>query len=252
MQGGSAYNNARPMMMTTAGGPQGWGGSMRYINQNVRKANRSVWCFPGCGCCWAFIALLIAMGCFFSGQDMLEIAEDMSPEREFKFLGRDACSFDRISHFESEEDVCVRRNSGEDNSCREYKTACFDTYAYFFTWNSTGTKEYAAGSDNKLQRPGEPYPCSYNRPKAEPRWEVNQTTSCWRPANGIEVNEIPEEYNCKNPECIKVVDPADEVDNLKAAAMVLIIVGQSLFAFTGLLCCCCVITATRAAQGKRI
>jgi len=192
MQGGSAYNNARPMMMTTAGGPQGWGGSMRYINQNVRKANRSVWCFPGCGCCWAFIALLIAMGCFFSGQDMLEIAEDMSPEREFKFLGRDACSFDRISHFESEEDVCVRRNSGEDNSCREYKTACFDTYAYFFTWNSTGTKEYAAGSDNKLQRPGEPYPCSYNRPKAEPRWEVNQTTSCWRPANGIEVNEIPE------------------------------------------------------------
>lgn len=60
------------------------------------------------------------------------------------------------------------------------------------------------------------------------------------------------EYNCKNPECIKVVDPADEVDNLMAEALVLIIVGQSLFAFTGLLCCCCVITATRAAQGKRI
>ena len=59
------------------------------------------------------------------------------------------------------------------------------------------------------------------------------------------------DYNCNNPECIKVVDPADEAANLLTEALELIIVGESFFAVTAFLCCCFGVTAVRAATGKR-
>ena len=166
---------------------------------------------PGCLVC----AVIGSVICFMGGLGMTLSGALMASS---------ASERDAAEDFQKLEGQCTIAGAWvtrrEDRSGNDYK--CWDYWEYRFCLpglNSTCTPMYKSREesikvcDRRCSRCGD---------RTTPFFQVNERVECWEPAPGYEPGSP---YDCRNPPCYKIFDPADEVTAAVAVGVVLTSLG---------------------------
>ena len=166
---------------------------------------------PGCLVCaviGSVICFMGGLGMTLSGALMASSASERDAAEDFQKL-EGQCTI---------AEAWVTRS--EDRSGNDYK--CWDYWEYRFCLpglNSTCTPMYKSRQesikvcDRRCSRCGD---------RTTPFFQVNERVECWEPAPGYEPGSP---YDCRNPPCCKIFDPADEVTAAVAVGAVLTSLG---------------------------
>ena len=169
---------------------------------------------PGCLVCaviGSVICFMGGLGMTLSGALMASSASERDAAEDFQKLeGQCTIAGARV----------IRR---EDRSGNDYK--CWDYWEYRFCLpglNCTSTPMFMYTSrqesikvcDRRCSRCGDR--------ATTPSFQVNERVECWEPAPGYEPGSP---YDCRNPPCYKIFDPADEVTAAVAVGAVLTSLG---------------------------
>lgn len=100
-------------------------------------------------------------------------------------------------------------------------STCTDVYTYEFT------HQREPGAETHNYRSGEEVHGSRKcyGGAAPPALQAGTDVPCWEPANVLGVRERSHEYNCGNPQCVKVQDPASHVHAERGAHLLPIAAG---------------------------
>lgn len=218
-----------------------------------KREFQSRMCMPCCLIFFALVFLISGASLSAAMEEELDEAKALEPEKDFQDLGL-SCKTARIFEKSQNVEVCV--DEGQD-SCRRYETTCEDIYQLYITWegDSNVSSEYFV-DEVYAMRPGAYKVCSENAPKDLEwnikNWVVGQDLRCWKPTDEETMAEdMHDAYHCPNDECLKINDPADDVDDhierikiLITVSGVIMLLGILMFVIAA--CCCC-----RVCVGKR-
>ena len=192
------------------------------------------WCLIGVG----VFLFLLGPGFVSLGINNVKTAELMNPEEDF--VEHD-CTIDEVDYTYEvlETTTCKRRRTNcsgsESKCCTEWqtKTRCSEAYIYIFFINENPSKDYHT-DDYSYQR--DDATCLGESEGAHELGEI----PCYEPA--VDLEELPDGYICPNDECVKIVDPLDDKQNMEDDGSALIIVGfaMTVLGFVLLImgCCC--------------
>lgn len=182
---------------------------------------------PGCLVCaviGSVICFMAGLGMTLSGALMAGSASERDAAEDFRKLERQ-CTIAEAS--------VTRR---EDRSGNDYK--CWDYWEYRFCLpglNSTCTPIYKSKEESIKVCDRR---CSKCGGRTTPFFQINERVDCWEPAPGYEPGSP---YDCRNPPCYKIFDPADEVTAAVVAGSVLMSLGGVFLSIAvGIaICVCC-------------
>mmetsp|Transcript_11190 Transcript_11190/g.29148 ORF Transcript_11190/g.29148 Transcript_11190/m.29148 type:complete len:182 (+) Transcript_11190:51-596(+) len=142
------------------------------------------WSCTGVGC------ILLAIGVI---QLLIIGTQGLDPDADFRELG----SVCQILDVHYDVDV-IGSNYGKGS-------ACIDVYTYTFTSREDDVRDPPA----RLTSGQERHRRSCNVRRTPSDYVAGATVQCWEPAHALRVRARSREYNCGNPECIKVENPAN-------------------------------------------
>ena len=153
---------------------------------------------------------VLAAACLFVGPLVITLGvaardrgDALNPDSDFILLP-EPCD---IIHVEHE----AESRSSHQGDARSWK--CFDKYTYTFCRTSLCQNGTAAWTSTVEQVSRCASSCNRCSSQAGGRFSNGaRQLNCWEPSK--ERNALPDAYRCGNPECIKLLDPADDQQEL--------------------------------------